>query len=715
MSIKKTFSPLTIQQGLVFLDNQPFILISADYPYYRDDASNWADRLSSLKSLGITVITAYIPWRHHQTDPETAPDFSGLTQPNRDVLGFLDLCADLGLMVIAKPGPFIHAEMNYGGLPDWVCPCNNLKIEALLDSAGSPACWLGSQLSADGKTVESWPLPAPFSPEFLRLSREWLEGVGEKVIRAHQAPQGLIVAIQIGNEGIYSNGQHAPWAYDYSLSALAKYLTHLRAEYSSLENYNRLNGTCVRAWEDITGPRRVAFALPSGQARALNDWGIFQAEYMNEILREWFTPLKSTLPIIVNQNPPLDTPYGLDAWLTRVEPERWKGVHYGFTNWVGDVSARPSAFDRYLLTTKRFPGPNMEENWGFAELYDPAYVDSSTSFYQTLAVLNAGATGFNIYTGVGTAFTDQNLEIIQKTPYPDTAPINANGELSPKAELIRWLVKFFDSNGADFLACRPSRPVAWGLYLPHARVAAWSPDGDADVPQHGKYLKEFQTEMRRLHLDYGLVNLETASEEDLLLYPFVFLASGASMSQAVQQTLADYARRGGHLVILGQTPRFDVTGASCETLHSVQNIITLPETGYAGVLDNLPRPVLVDGEADIWVRSHPERDLHFITILISAQGKTRVVVSLAAGTHHHQISLSATPSGGTILRIENGRIIDIIIKGHNAYLGHSVIPQCSLDSQTVGLDQPGDYARIGEWTASLYPETHVAKKNAIDV
>jgi len=228
------FSPLHIQQGAVISEQTPRVFITADYPYYRDDASHWADRLTRLKSIGIMAVTVYIPWRHHQPDRFKPPDFDGSTQANRDVLSFLRLCADLDLEVIAKPGPFIHAEVNYGGLPDWVCPLNNPQIEALLNANGEAECWAGSQVEADGETIERWPLPAPFSPEFLRLTRIWMQQVGEEVIRPLAAPVGPIVALQIANEGIYSNGAKAPWAYDFSPSALAQFRDFLVGKYGKL-------------------------------------------------------------------------------------------------------------------------------------------------------------------------------------------------------------------------------------------------------------------------------------------------------------------------------------------------------------------------------------------------------------------------------------------------------------------------------------------------
>ena len=705
------FSSLVIQKGIAHIDERPRLLVTADYPYYRDYADNWPDRLMRLKSLGITVITAYIPWRHHQLTPDSEPDFTGRTEPSRDVLGFLEVCRAAGVAVIAKPGPFIHAETNYGGLPDWVCPLNNPHIESLLDAQGQAATWAGAQLDGAGQRMEDWPLPAPFDSEFMCLAREWLARVGEYVIRPNRAPGGPIVAVQVGNEGIYSNGQHAPWAYDYSPAGLTLFREYLRTQYETLENYNHRHGTQFSDWDAVPAPRdHVEDPLQGAEnALAYLDWGAFQAEYMERIFRAWAESLDCALPVIVNQNPPLAEPFGEDAWLTRVEPERWPSVHYGFTNWIGDVSANAWAFDRYLLTAKRFPGINMEENWGFAELYDPAYADAAISFYQTLLALNGGATGFNVYTGVATARPDPNLEVIPKAPYPDAAPITADGGLTPKAETVRWLAAFMDRYGDEFLACQPVQPVAWGLYLPHAHVGAWKPEPHAS---HGRRLREFQSQMRALHLDYGLLNLQTASLDELLRYPRLALASGEFMERAVQEKLADYVRRGGRLALLGDFPRRDEGFGVCEALAAVRSQVRqLTASALRDWLADAVRPLFHAGEADVWVRSHPKDDLHFVTILIPAQGKSRVVLSLPVGTQRHQLSLSATPSGGAILRLRNGWITDIIIKGHNAYLGRSVVPQCSLDSQIVGLDKTGDYARIGDWTASLHTQPLIGEKN----
>ncbi len=697
-----SFPSLSLQHGRFYLEGKPRLLVTADYPYYRDDARNWHNRLAALKSLGVAVITAYLPWRHHQPVPETPPDFAGRSAPNRNVLGFLALCQQLELLVILKPGPFIHAEVNYGGLPDWVCPLF-APIEPIRDDEDRARLWSGAALDAEGKRPQDWPLPAPFDPLFRAHVERWMLTVHQEVLKPFSAPHGPIVTLQIGNEGLYSDGQAAPWSYDYSASGLEQFRRFLQAKYLSLPALESAYGKTFADWQAIQPPRRSLSA--ETPAALLQDWGEFQAWYLAEVFRRWAEPLRTSLPILLNQNPPLDAPYGLDAWLTRIEPERWEGLTYGFTNWVGDVSANASAFHRYTLAAKRFPGPNMEENWGFSQLYDPAYRDAATSFYQTLLALNNGATAFNVYTAVSTAHADRNIELIPGPPYPDAAPIRSDGTLTPKAETVRWLAQFFAHYGEEFLDCRPFQHVAWGLYLPHVRLSVWSPHDDPGALQHGRYLAEFQRQMRHLHLDYALLNLETASAEELAAYRFLLLPGGERMAVTVQVKLAEYLRRGGKLVVLERIPRLDESGARCEILWQERaNLLSLPAGGYKALLGALPRPRLLSGQADIWVRSHPQRDLYFVTLLIPAHGTTLVEALLPLGERWQRLALVAAAAGGALLRIENGQLTDALIKGWNAYLGSFTTPRCLLDTQQIALDAPADLLWLNGERFSLLPE-----------
>jgi beta-galactosidase GanA len=57
----------------------------------------------------------YIPWNFHEPLPGLF-DWAG----QRNVTGFIQLASSLGLRVLVRPGPFICAEWEFGGLPAWL-------------------------------------------------------------------------------------------------------------------------------------------------------------------------------------------------------------------------------------------------------------------------------------------------------------------------------------------------------------------------------------------------------------------------------------------------------------------------------------------------------------------------------------------------------------------------------------------------------------------
>ncbi|MFG1708916.1 beta-galactosidase [Nonomuraea sp. M3C6] len=648
---------IEVRDGVAVVDGVPRVLVTADYPYYRDDPAVWADRLRSVRDeLGIEVVTCYLPWRHHQPDPGTAPDFTGATHPARNVIGFLALCHELGLRVIAKPGPFIHAEVSYGGLPDWVCPDADPSIEPLLDASGSPSRWM------DGSVGRA--LPAPLGAAFLTRATQWLSAVGKEVLAA----EGPVIALQIANEGIYTSGALPLTAYDYSPSGVSFFRDRLRAWYGGLEAYNRVHGTSYGDWAGVEPPTGTAGLL------AKADWGRFHAEYLAEVYRVWAQAVGSDLPVMVNLNPP--TVPELDDWLARVRPELWGDICYGFTNWMGVVSQDRDSQARYVIAAKRAPGPNLEENWGFSQLYHPAYIDAATSFHQSLLALAAGATGFNIYTGVATSGWAPELDAAQVGPYPDCAPIDANGTATGKAPVVRALADFFARHGTEFLECAGVTDDAFGLYLPYAGIAALSgPEG----PQCGRPLRAFHERMRARGLDYAVLDLENTTLEELAAYRTVTVPGGPFMHRRVQQLLAGYTEAGGRVLVDGPAPTVDETMAPCALL-----------TPSAPPPDSAESPILY-GDADVFLRSHPGRDVHYLTVLVQTGNEGPIGVRTPYGT----VEVVAAEGGAAVLRLAGGELGDLVVKGINAYLSCAVEASVRLNGVRVGASGPGDLIRIG--------------------
>uniref|UniRef100_A0A673IR96 Beta-galactosidase-like n=1 Tax=Sinocyclocheilus rhinocerous TaxID=307959 RepID=A0A673IR96_9TELE len=99
-----TFS-IDHHQNCFLKDGEAFRYISGSIHYSRIPRVYWKDRLLKMYMAGLNAIQTYVPWNFHEPVPGQY-DFSG----DRDLEHFLQLCQDIGLLVIMRPGPYICAE-----------------------------------------------------------------------------------------------------------------------------------------------------------------------------------------------------------------------------------------------------------------------------------------------------------------------------------------------------------------------------------------------------------------------------------------------------------------------------------------------------------------------------------------------------------------------------------------------------------------------------
>lgn len=97
------------------LDGEPFQVISGALHYFRVHPDLWADRIHKARLMGLNTIETYVPWNEH-CPTEGVSDFAGKLDLDR----FLRLVAAEGMHAIVRPGPFICAEWDNGGLPGWL-------------------------------------------------------------------------------------------------------------------------------------------------------------------------------------------------------------------------------------------------------------------------------------------------------------------------------------------------------------------------------------------------------------------------------------------------------------------------------------------------------------------------------------------------------------------------------------------------------------------
>ncbi|NED73883.1 beta-galactosidase [Streptomyces sp. SID9944] len=106
---------LTIKGNAFLRDGEPHQIVSAAIHYFRVHPDLWADRLIRLRAMGVNTVETYIAWNFHEPRPG---EF--LFDGDRDVVKFIRTAGDLGLDVIVRPGPYICAEWDLGGLPSWL-------------------------------------------------------------------------------------------------------------------------------------------------------------------------------------------------------------------------------------------------------------------------------------------------------------------------------------------------------------------------------------------------------------------------------------------------------------------------------------------------------------------------------------------------------------------------------------------------------------------
>ena len=97
------------------LDGQPFRILAGALHYFRVHPDLWADRLHKARLMGLNTIETYVPWNEHSPRRGTFDTDAGL-----DLGRFLDLVAAEGMFAIVRPGPYICAEWDNGGLPGWL-------------------------------------------------------------------------------------------------------------------------------------------------------------------------------------------------------------------------------------------------------------------------------------------------------------------------------------------------------------------------------------------------------------------------------------------------------------------------------------------------------------------------------------------------------------------------------------------------------------------
>ncbi|WP_228031857.1 beta-galactosidase, partial [Streptomyces phyllanthi] len=162
--------PIGVTSRWLTRGGRPWFPVSGEFHYSRYPAGEWEEELLKMKAGGVSAVAGYVIWIHHE-EAEGRVRFDG----SLDLRRFAELCARHGLDFIPRIGPWSHAEVRNGGLPDWLLarPC----------------------------------VPRTDDPAYLEPVRHWYAAIAERLRGLDRAHGGPIVAIQIENE-LYDQPGH---------------------------------------------------------------------------------------------------------------------------------------------------------------------------------------------------------------------------------------------------------------------------------------------------------------------------------------------------------------------------------------------------------------------------------------------------------------------------------------------------------------------------
>ncbi|MEU2223647.1 beta-galactosidase family protein [Streptomyces sp. NPDC018347] len=106
-------SEFTVGESGFLLDGRPVRLLSGALHYFRVHEAHWGHRLAMLRAMGLNCVETYVPWNLHEPRPGVFRDVGAVGR-------FLDAVRAAGLWAIVRPGPYICAEWENGGLPAWL-------------------------------------------------------------------------------------------------------------------------------------------------------------------------------------------------------------------------------------------------------------------------------------------------------------------------------------------------------------------------------------------------------------------------------------------------------------------------------------------------------------------------------------------------------------------------------------------------------------------
>ncbi len=500
-------SRIELRDGGLWIDDRRLPVRSGEVHYWRVNPAHWDTILEACREVGVTMIATYVPWEFHELAPGRF-DLVGETQPQRNLVGFLERLKSHGLSGFIRPGPYIYAEWRNAGVPERVVTLPRL------------------------------------GPDYQEEARVWMRAV-VAAIRPFFATQhdGPLVLFQPDNEiDLFSHWFERECGLDGTADGL--FQQFLRETYADLATLNAAWGSRYRSFEAAT-PLAVATDRYDPHVRnRVRDYWRFQHWAVASILCWHVSEYRSLgvdLPMIANFYPGGDV-------------QNWSRI-------AGEVDGL--GIDWYPRNCFR-AGTHGSADGEHRRFLDSCRWVRALSRMAMIAELEAGVWhGWHEHTGLLTADHYRlllgsallagihafNWYMLVERDNWYFSPIDATGR--PRADVAPTVRALHTALSEDDISSM-TKVTDLAVALTCEQIAT------DDLLRDNPVLDALYA----ADLDYEIWDLDS----DRFRKPVVLYGGADWLAERQQQALVDYVRGGGHLIVFVRYPHRDERQQPCNRL-----------------------------------------------------------------------------------------------------------------------------------------------------
>ncbi len=552
---------MNLEKDGFYTNGRKSYLFSGEIHYFRIEKKNWKSILKKMKDCGLNTVSFYIPWAWHEYK-EGKFDFSGKTDPKRDLISFLDLTKELNFYTIVRPGPYNFAELLYKGIPKWFI--DKYPNTLMLDDCGN----------IFGKDIVSF-----LHPIFLEYTKRWYNKI-LPLLRDYQIPNGGNISfLQICNE----IGSLPFWLgqYDYNPETLGLkedgiFPRWLEDKFGDINTLNQRYNSNYSQFLEIEPPKgawRDKYEL-----RRRIDWDEFYVYYHKkyvDILYNYIKDKDIDVPIPLNIPNPHETMRFRDIFRSYNPKEVFCGydLYYVFGRGMDHESLSSLAVFGMEMSKIFFDVPPsiLELICGFFNDYPRVYHNQLDVFYHTLFAHGLEGASWYLFAG------GKNPKKLGETRYHYwQAPIGPDGEINRSYYVIKDLIKKLKEKDVintkkvyDDITIGINTDNFFGSYLYRKLNAS---DKFIDPREfYDSFMHLFLTLFVN-NIYYRLVDLKNIDKKDLKRQKFLWVVSTEFMDKSIQKKLIEYVEGGGNLILNPTCPKFDQNIEKTDLFSSILNI-----------------------------------------------------------------------------------------------------------------------------------------------